>query len=513
MKKWPQKLFSNLAALVLGMLLTLGFAPFEIFPLGVLAPAGLLILWLRVPAKRAFLLGFLFGIGFFSTSVYWVFHSIHVFGGMPSLPATAITILFILILAVFPALVGYLLNVFFPIFKWTKVFCAFPSIWVISEWIRSWIFTGFPWLFIGYTQTNAPLKGYAPIGSVYTVSLLTLMTSGLVVYALKQYKQKNYKLVYLNLFAALIIWTLGSWLDLIRWTTPQGAPISVGLVQGNIPQNVKWSPEYLQLSLDRYSILTETLWNKEKPPTMIVWPEAAVPLPLNEAENFIILMDGKAREHHTFLILGIPIEAPNERGFYNSIIVLGQGKQVYIKRRLVPFGEYIPMLPFISRFFMMMNLPMSNLYPGHLQQKPLEIANITMIPSICYEIAFPELMNSKDPKIGAILTITNDAWFGKSSAQAEHLQMAVMRAIELRRPVIFVGNDGITAIINPQGQLTAAIPPYQTEILESTFQPMQGLTPWMRFGMDPLLITLFLLLLIAKLNERDKSNARTISTA
>ncbi|VVC76232.1 Apolipoprotein N-acyltransferase [Aquicella siphonis] len=479
----------SIMAILLGVALTFAFAPYEVFPLAVIAPAGLLAIWLRTSASlsRTFWAGFCFGLGMFGAGVYWVFTSIHVFGGVPAPFAVIITIGMIAILALFPAAVGYFTNRYFPLNHTAKLIYAFPAIWVLSEWVRSWLFTGFPWLFLGYSQTSSPLRGYAPVLSVYFVSLTVLLSSGLIVNAVIQYKKKQFKPLYLNLLALALIWILGGLLSLIPWTKPQGEPLSVAMVQGNIPQSIKWSPEHLQLSFDRYSELTGPLWGKYN---LIIWPEAAVPLPLQSAEPFIDSMDQKARDSHSTLLLGIPIRAEDGSGYFNAIVTLGKNKQVYLKRHLVPFGEYTPLSKFFANALQFMNIPMSDMLPGKFLQPPLTAGDTKILASICYEIAFPQLTRSRDKSIGMLLVATNDAWFGESNAEPQHLQMAAMRAIEFGKPVLFVSNDGITAIINPDGRVETAAPQRQTAVLTGSVQPMYGITPWLKNGMDPMLFLL-----------------------
>ncbi len=505
-------LVRSLFALILGIFLTLSFAPYYVFPLAIFAPMGLFFLWLYASPLAAFSLGWLFGIGFFGSGVYWVFHSIHVFGGIPNFPAGFITALFIAILALFPALTGFIINKYFsspsPKTIPIKLIIAMPTIWVCSEWIRSWIFTGFPWLFIGYSQSISPLSGFAPIWGVYGVSLLTLITSGLIANAILQLYTQHFRSTYVSLFCVIIIWILGAIFNLIPWTTASGPKIPISLVQGNIPQALKWSPEHLQLSLDTYADLTRPLWGKSK---IIIWPEAAIPMTLQDSSTYIDYMDTRARASHSYLILGIPVQTVDEKGYYNSIIVLGEKRQIYLKRRLVPFGEFIPSLSILSRLFDMLNIPMSNMVPGKFDQFPLVIENTKILPSICYEIAFPELINLNDTDIGILLTITNDAWFGRSSAQAQHLQMAAMRAQEFRRPLIFVSNDGITAILDSYGKIDAAAPQYQAYVLNGVVQARIGKTPWMVLKTDCVLLILILGLVSAIfMNRRARKDGRTI---
>ena len=497
-KKYLLLLLTDITVLLLGVLLAFSFAPYEIFPFAIIAEAGLLALWLRVSAKRAFWQGFLFGLGLFGAGVYWVFHSIHFFGGVPTLPASAITSLFIAVLALFPASCGYLLNRYFPIETHTKMVCAFPAIWVFSESMRGILFTGFPWLLVGYSQTHSPLKGFAPLLSVYGVSLAALVSSGLIVSTLKKLKRKNYSSAYFGLFILTFIWIGGGLLSLLSWTHTMGKPISVSLVQGDIPQELKWSPEHLSLSFERYIELTQPLWKKDN---FIIWPEAALPIPLQDTKDFIDLLDQKAKESGAHLILGIPVQAQNDR-YYNAIITLGQENQFYLKRHLVPFGEYTPSSPILAPLIKQMNIPMSDMTPGRLNQSVFTVGHVKILPAICYEIAFPDLMFETDGQIGFLLTVTNDSWFGESSAKAQHLQMAEMRALEFKRPLLFVGNDGITAIISPQGEIEAIAPQNKPFVLNGSIQPMNGTTPWMRHGTDPILMILIVFLLKSVFEKR-----------
>jgi apolipoprotein N-acyltransferase len=509
----------DFTVIFLGILLTFAFAPFAIYPLAVIAPAGLMFFLLSASPKRAFWLGYLFGIGLFGAGVYWIFISIHFIGDLSTLFSVIITSGLVAILACFPATACYLTNRYFPSPASAKILFAFPAIWVIVEWIRSWILTGFAWLFLGYSQTNSPLRGFAPILSVYGVSLAVLISSALLVFAFIYFKQKNYKQMYLHLLVLFLIWTIGAALSFIPWTRPNGQPITVSLIQGNVPQTIKWDPKHVNVSLDRYKTLTESVWGKSK---IIIWPESSVPLPLANASEFINSLDEKAQQTGSHLILGVPIENETKNGYYNALVTLGDVKSVYLKRRLVPFGEYIPLRDFIARALKFMEIPMSNIVSGANNQQPLTLENTTISASICFEITFPEMIRSTDKNLGLLLSVTNDAWFGYSSAQAQHLQMAAMRAIELGRPVLFASNDGITAVINPDGKIAAAAPQRQIFVLNTTVQPTYGLTPWMKNGMDPILIILIGLLIAAIRckrnfavlnNDNEKKDARTISTS
>jgi apolipoprotein N-acyltransferase len=496
-----------LGALLLGMILTLSFAPYEIFPFAILSLSGLAGLLLNTAPKKAFWLGLFFGIGLFSTGIYWVFISVHLFGDTSILLATVITAAFILILALYKGSFCYIANRYFPAQSTGALIFAFPAIWVLGELIQARLFTGFPWLLVGYSQTNSPLKNIAPLLSVYGVSLAILISSTLLLNAFLAYKKNYYKTIYISLISLLCIWISSSLLGHINWTKPAGQPIPVALVQGNIPQSIKWSPEHIYSSLKRYEELTEPLWGKNK---IIIWPESAIPIPLQDAMPFIDKMDQKARTSGSHLILGIPIASPDNKGYLNAVITLGNEKNSYFKRHLVPFGEYTPFEAFISRILEYLNIPMSNMLPGNLIQAPLVLNGVKILTAICYEIAFPWLNESHDQSLGLLLTVTNDAWFGYSSARAQHLQIAILRTLELGRPQLVVSNDGITAIIGTRGEIVSTIPTNQATVLTSTIQPVFGLTPWMITGSNLIMLILISLLIFARCSIRRLKSTSTL---
>src|SRR3990167_5921904 len=270
----------------------------------------------------------------------------------------------IAILSLYPAFTCYLTNRYFAGHTRTKIIYAFPAIWVLSEWIRSWAFTGFPWLLVGYSQTNSPLRGFAPIFSVYGVSLAVAVTSSLIVHGVMSLRKNDYYAVYRNLFTVATIWIAGASLSMIPWTQPTGKPITVSLVQGNIPQSLKWDPDNIALSFTSYRDLTKPLWGKSD---IIIWPEIAIPVPLQNAEDFVNEMSKLATESGSELIFGMPVATPDESGFYNAILSVGKYKAAYTKRQLVPFGEYVPFQWLTARIFDFMNVPMSTIKPGSFQ--------------------------------------------------------------------------------------------------------------------------------------------------
>lgn len=491
-KKWLASSVMDGVALFSGALLTLAFAPFSCWVLAILSPAFLLSVWLNATPLRACWRGWLFGCGLFGTGVYWVFISIYEYGHAPFIVALLITISFIALLAFFPAIVGYVFKRFFPKPLHTALIYAFPALWVLLEWIRSWILTGFPWLLLGSSQVTSPLKGYAPIIGVYGVSLAVILTSAFCVDAVLSFKQKQNKHGLLCIIGVVLLWGLGAVLSTLSWTQPYRQPIKVSLVQGNIPQTLKWSVEEIIPTLQKYRDLTEKHWDS----SLIVWPEAAIPLTFQDAYPFLMNMNKKAYQHHAAIILGIPIKATLHELYYNGVVTIGNGQGVYIKRFLVPFGEYIPMPRLLGRFFNVLNIPFPESTPGPMKAKPIEVQGIHIATFICYEIAYPELALYQEP-VQLLLTVSNDAWFGRSIAQAQHLEIAAMRALELGKPLLFVSNNGITAVIHPNGTIQSQVPPFEPAVLTDIVQPMTGQTPWTWLTLNPVLLTIVVFLWIA----------------
>lgn len=487
---WP----GNVGALIAGLLLPLAFAPFHIYLLSVLAPAFWLILLSDASTQRGFWRGWLFGLGFFGIGISWVYISLSEYGQANVVLSVIITALLIMVLALFPAVLGYVLVRFFPANNVSKYLLAFPALWVLLEWVRTWFFSGFPWLFLGYSQIASPLSGFAPLVGVFGVSFAVAVSSGIMVVAIMA--RKHFSLVLSVIVLLIVLWISGEVLDSIRWTHPSGAPIKVTLVQGNIAQQMKWRPEQAVQSLRLYKELT--LPNLEQ--RIVIWPEAAITFYQTQVPDFLAEMDQLAKSQNSTLISGIPI-AQQDR-YYNGMFALGQGSGVYLKRHLVPFGEYMPFRFILNWLKNYVLIPMSDFNSGPKHQTLLTANGIPVATFICYEIAYPTLVLEQLPKGQLLITISDDSWFGKSLAPAQHLEISQMRALETGRYALSSTNDGITAIISPKGRIIAAAPPFKEFILTGKVLPMAGSTPWMQIGLYPILILMAIFLLCAYINQR-----------
>ena len=474
-----QLFYYYLIAILAGIILFFAFAPHGIYPLAIISPALLLFSWSKLNARQALFSGWLFGISFFGFGASWIYISLHNYGFMPIPLASLVTAIFVAFLALFPALQGYYLNKLFPENNYKKILLTFPILWVVSEWIRSWLLTGFPWLFVGYTQIDSPLRGIAPIVGVYGISFAVTFTAAILVYILliKSIKQRILLCV-----IALALWFLSGMLNNINWTKPVGSPINVSLVQGNIAQEIKWQPEKTPAILQQYYAQTAKNWSNK----IIVWPEAAIPSFPENLPGFLDKLDTAATKHNTTIISGIPLLKINDNSetkYYNGLISLGiNHHQQYLKRNLVPFGEYIP-LPWLLNWLLdYLTIPMSNFSSGPNKQEPILAANTIIAPFICYEITYPDLLLDYLPKAQLLLTISDDSWFGKSVAAAQHVEIARMRSAESGRYQMISTNNAITAIVDDHGRIIKQALPYQQTVLNGEVQAMNGMTPFASYG-------------------------------
>lgn len=489
-------LLADLVALVAGTLLPLAFAPCNIYVLAFISPLIWLISLQNSSIARTTWRGWLFGFGFFIVGVSWVYISIYVYGNSSLGVAALLTLLFVAALALLFAFQALCFRYFFGKKHWLACTVGFACTWVLAEILRSWIFTGFPWLLLGNSQLSTWLRGYAPVISVYGVSFLVACISGLLLNALRNIKHLLYSSI-----TIVILFIVGFILAQIHWTQPSSQPLSVSLIQGNIARAIKWDRQFLSLSLQRYDKLTQQSWDSR----LVVFPEGAIPIVFSAQQDFFAQLDHQAKQHHSTVVSGtIVVDAKTHRA-YNAIIALGNGRGTYLKRRLVPFGEYVPWQHLLRGLIGFFNLPMSNLSHGPKQQPLLHIGKIPLASFLCYEIAYLNLMLPSLPKAQLLMTLSDDSWFGHSWAAAQHLQIAQMRSLEAGRAQVVASNSGLTAIINEQGNIVKQAPRDKIFILHGSVQPMQGATPLVYFGWLVEFIGLIILTIICWLMLRQKN--------
>ena len=462
-----------MSAAVAGALTVAGFAPLGFSPLPVLALTLLFVLWNRAAsAREAALTGFLFGLACFLGGVSWVYVSLHDFGMMAAPVAAVATLLFCAYLALFPAAAGYLQARFRTGPAVTLLLTA-PALWTLTEWLRGWLFSGFPWLAVGYSQGDSPLAGFAPLGGVYAVTLATTLTAGLIAYAMSCTGLKRLAAV-----AGMASLLLSGWL--LRypdWTQPEGAPVPVALVQGNIPQSMKFDPARYAETLGTYRRLIDGVDAR-----IVVLPETAIPRFLDLVDpGYLESLEKLAATASADLLIGAPLR-DRSGAYYNAMVTLGSSpSQAYRKSHLVPFGEFIP--PAFGWVLDLLQIPLSDFSRGRLDQSPLELAGgVKVAINICYEDAFGEEIIRQLPDANLLINASNVAWFGNSLAPSQHLQISRMRAIETGRPMLRATNTGVTAIIDAHGTVVSQLPQFSEGVLRGVTQPMSGRTPYVIWG-------------------------------
>ena len=481
-----------LLALLSGAALVLAFSPFDLFPLAVIAPA----LWLQTLQGRsprlAFGLGWLFGIGLFGCGVFWIRISLNEFGNIAPPLAIALTVLFVAVMALYYGLAGWLLQrlgatrtTASPQQRLAGAVLIFPAVWVLIEWLRGWLFTGFPWLILGNAALDSPAAGWIPLLGVHGLSLILALSAGLA-WAAWRLPRPRRALLFL---AAL--WLSGGFLWLIEWTAPEGEPFTAAVIQGNIEQSLKWETDILEPTIATYLSLTKAVLGTE----LIVWPETAIPDFLHQVRTSLITpLAADARAAGSEIVLGIPIMDRPDR-YYNSLISLGTVQDRYDKRHLVPFGEFLPFKTWLRPLIDWFEVPMSDFSPGAPVAPLLQVGAHQVGVSICYEDVFPELVREALPTAAYLINVSNDAWFGDSLAPAQHLQFARIRALENGRPLVRATNTGISAIIDHRGRIVEQLALFERGTVSAEVQPRRGLTPAARFGNRPALLVAVMLLL------------------
>ena len=467
-----------IAAFMVGAATVFGYAPFEFFPLPLVSLALLFELWRRADTpRRAAMLGFAWGLGCFLAGVSWVYVSLHDVGGMAMPIAVVATLAFCAVLAIFPALAGYAWGRWRTGRPWRDALLA-AGAWALTEWLRGWVLTGFP---------------YAPILGVYGVGLLAAGIASMLLFHWR--RPLSWVIVGLALAA-------GFGLRGMDWTEPVGEPLQVSLLQGNIPQSLKWIPENLTKSIETYARLAA-----DHPAALTVLPETAIPLLFDQIPREVL----RGLTVNGAVLLGAPIRT-RERGYANGAVAVTPELDVraYAKTHLVPFGEFVP--PGFAWFFDLVSIPMSDFTAGPTNQRPLDVAGQRLMPNICYEDLFGEEIRRALPEATLLINLSNTAWFGDSLAQPQHLQIARMRALETGRPILRATNTGMTAAVAPDGHVAAVLRPFVTDALTVSVRGYVGMTPFATMG-NTLAVLLACLACLPALRAGQRTGRRSVETA
>lgn len=479
-KKPLPTLLMCLIALIAGGIFSFSLAPFYYWWLALLSPALLYVCLSQRNAPQAFMIGWSFGFGLWFVGAFWLYHSIHYYGDTSAWLSVVLIGIMSIIMGLFNALQTWAYRRFFP-----ETPLTFAPLWVAFEWLKTWLFTGFPWLFVGYAFTERYLDNFAPLIGIFGVSFVALTIATGCIEIFKK------RFVWGIPIALLFIAAWGS--SFIQFVQPSHRkPLSVSLVQGNIPQDIKWLTTSQQKTLEIYQHLSASEWGRN----LVVWPESAIPMLQTDIEPFILQTTQNADQHGSAWISGIPYYNSQTHEIYNSVIAQGHHTQgQYNKQRLVPFGEYIP-LASIASWILPALQEQAGLTAGISGQKPLNIQGQNLGTSICYEVAYPNITRLNAQQSGFMLTVSNDAWFTGTAGPWQHLQMVQMRAKENGRWFIRATNTGVTAFIDQDGHIVKQAPLDQPYVLRGDLPSFEGQTLYNRLGDYPILILSTLLLLL-----------------
>lgn len=494
---------SELAALCSGGLLTLAFAPYALPYLAPVALIALYLAWQRQTPLSAAAAGYCFGLGLFGSGIWWVYISIHDFGGADPASAIALTALLAAAWAAFPALAAWLIAITPWPGAWSRAAGA-ALLWVAVEYFRgNYVLNGFPWLQIAYSQTGTPLAGFAALGGAYAVGFLLAFSA----FTAAEMMQKTVPWRS-GLALLLALWGAGAGLRTVAWTEPAGAPIAVTLVQGNIGQDEKWQAHQQLATLNLYRELTEQHWDAD----VIIWPETSIPAFLEDVKPFFIdPLHAAARARGVDIVVGLPSSGQG-KDYYNSVLALGETQALYHKIHLLPFGEYLPLQPLSGWVLDQLAIPLGDFAAGGARQPLLRAGGHAFVATICYEDAFGELVARQAAEAGYIVNMTNDAWFGDSAQPYQHLQMAQMRALETGRYLVRATNTGVTAFIGPDGAVKRQAPLFTTAAISDTVVPMRGATPYLFLGDSGAFVLITLLCLGVSLGEWRRGRRQAAAT-
>ncbi|MEH6457596.1 MAG: apolipoprotein N-acyltransferase [Cocleimonas sp.] len=513
-----------LAVFIVGALTVFAFAPFKLYPLAWFGPAFLFYALTKAKTKaQYFKLGWVYGLGLFGVGTSWPFYSLYFYAKAHIVVAVLGTSLFVAFVALFSTgLFGLLASLFRHHSLFLRLLLFFPASWVLAEWFRTWLFTGFPWLFLGNTQIDSYFSAIAPVTGVLGVSFICALIAGtLLSFYLGNSVRRavhiepdpvtqmvsNRAFVeehlgpsvrILSVFIIVMLVGVSFALNQINWTEKKGKPITVSVLQSNIPQEVKLQPSSLLPSIDLYKEMTR----KSRDSDLIVWPETALFDSFDRHIQTVIAPLQKSLKGTNKAILMGGFYINDEQGVENSVLAItADNRSIYSKRHLVPFGEYTPLLKYLRWLNQWIQLPYDNVAKGK-NNGILKINDHTVQMTICYEDAFGAEMITALPEADYLINVTHDGWFTGSFEPYQHMQIARMRSLEMGRYMVRSTTNGPAGIIDEKGKVLATAPIYTQSIITNKVQPMKGTTPYVRWGNWLIVILMSTILLLGILFKR-----------
>ena len=485
LRRTKRSVISRIAAFLLGGIYFLAFAPHDYWIVAFVSLVGFFFVLVRFP-EQALSLSWLFGVGKYLFGASWIYVSIREYGGAGIFLASFLVALFVVGLALFLLPVGYSVRRLKTANLWVNAM-VFVLAWSVSEWLLTWLFTGFPWLLLGYSLVESPLASLLPVFGVLASGMLSLIIFlGLALICRAFLFTDRIKWHYP--LAVLVPCFLVLVLHNITWVSDKGLH-SVGLVQGNIDQSVKWDFKERNRIAQKHVSMSAELWGLN----LVVWPEYALTLYGDEAKRVKIYLQERAIESGTNLLLGAPeivayrdAQLAEKFRVFNTAQGFGLASGSFAKSHLVPFGDYVPFQEVLRGLITFFDLPMSSSSRGSSDQPnivaKLGDETVQIAIGICYEIAFGNSMRIRAREADLLVTITNDTWFGASIGPHQHMQIARVRALENGRWLVRAANDGITGIIDHNGNVRDELPQFTEGVLKGEFQTMQGRTPYNLLG-------------------------------
>jgi apolipoprotein N-acyltransferase len=482
-----------------GLSLAFAYAPFSQWYLTLFIPAIVFFHLVKQPPKNAAKLMGIFAFGWFASGISWVHVSIDQFGGLPLFVSLALMLFLCLYLALFPALAAYL-TAYFSINKRLNLWLLMPF-WLICEFLRSILLTGFPWLSLGYSQIDSPLASFAPVIGEVGITALIILINVCLVTIVSALKQSSKKPLITSIVLIFMITVSSYGLTAVNWVETTGQTTKVALVQGNVEQSIKWAPEQEVPTMLKYLDLTRENYQAD----IIIWPESAIPAMEPAVQDFLGTVNRSALLNDSAIITGILNYNFESKEYFNSLIVLGNKQNEdeegyyynhnnrYSKHHLLPIGEFVPFQELLRPIAPLFNLPMSSFSRGDYVQHNLIAKNLHILPLLCFEIVFPhQLAANLTNQTSVLLTVSNDAWFGDSHGPHQHMEIARMRALEFGRPLLRSTNNGVTAVVDHQGDFIARIPQFEEAVLKTEVKLVTGETPYSQWPR----LTLFLMIII-----------------